>query len=433
MYATGTGPLLRIESLRLHEHEHGFQRAQILKPPQAYPPLRKLPYHVKRFDARNIDVDSRKKNSSSTNVDVGGIIVPSVETTYWCRLIRLPNDFNHKTHIVQYEPIIQSGSESLVHHMELFHCELNDNIQPQPPLWNGKCTDPSMPPELKTCKRVIAAWAMGAPPMIYPGHVGLPIGGVNYSLFVMLEIHYNNPEHLSNMMDTSGIRLYYTHHLRPVDAGIIEIGLEYTDKNSIPPGSIMELDGYCVSECTRASLPRYGIKVFASQLHTHLTGVASWTRHIRGGLELPELNRDNHYSPHFQEIRRLPRTVTVFPGDALIHVCRYNTMDRSNITLGGFGIRDEMCVNYMHYYPKTNLEVCKSSIDNEYLNRYFDRMHREEWQNTSRHYSVSDNYRNIEWNSKRTKELDSLYRTSPLSMQCNQSSGERFPVIRFVG
>ena len=61
------------------------------------------------------------------------------------------------------------------------------------------------------------------------------------------------------------------------------------------------------------ALPRRGIKIFASQLHTHLTGKAVYTKHVRGGVELPELNRDNHYSPHFQEIRRLPQPVHVLP------------------------------------------------------------------------------------------------------------------------
>jgi len=43
-------------------------------------------------------------------------------------------------------------------------------------------------------------------------------------------------------------------------------------------------------------LPEDGIKVFASQLHTHLTGRRAYTKHYRNGIELPELNRDNHYS-----------------------------------------------------------------------------------------------------------------------------------------
>lgn len=38
---------------------------------------------------------------------------------------------------------------------------------------------------------------------------------------------------------------------------------------------------------------------------------------------------------------------------------------------GGFSIMEEMCVNYVHYYPLTELELCKSAIDQGYLQRYF--------------------------------------------------------------
>jgi dopamine beta-monooxygenase len=55
----------------------------------------------------------------------------------------------------------------------------------------------------------------------------------------------------------------------------------------------------------------------------------------------------------------------------MVTVCQDTTIDRENVTLGGFAISDEMCVNYMHYYPKANLEVCKSSIDSDVLDDYF--------------------------------------------------------------
>lgn len=129
-------------------------------------------------------------------------------------------------------------------------------------------------------------------------------------------------------------------------------------------------------------------------MHTHLTGVTVATRHIRNGRELPELNRDNHYSTHFQEIRKLKRRVQVLPvsriiirpisiiqlkyfilkGDALITTCDYRTEDRNNVTLGGFSITDEMCVNYIHYFPATPLEVCKSAISDQALQTYFEYM-----------------------------------------------------------
>ena len=58
-------------------------------------------------------------------------------------------------------------------------------------------------------------------------------------------------KNISGIIDNSGMRLFYTDRLRKFDAGIIEIGLEYTDKNSIPPRQDeFVLSGHCLGECT---------------------------------------------------------------------------------------------------------------------------------------------------------------------------------------
>ena len=43
---------------------------------------------------------------------------------------------------------------------------------------------------------------------------------------------------------------------------------------------------------------------------------------------------------------------------------------------GGFAISDEMCVNYVHYYPLVDLEVCKSSVATRPLNTFFNFMNK---------------------------------------------------------
>lgn len=37
---------------------------------------------------------------------------------------------------------------------------------------------------------------------------------------------------------------------------------------------------------------------------------------------------------------------------------------------------DEMCVNFIYYYPRIELEVCKSNVDPESLQKYFSSMNR---------------------------------------------------------
>jgi len=83
------------------------------------------------------------------------------------------------------------------------------------------------------------------------------------------------------------------------------------------------LSGHCITECTGVGLPQSGIRVFGSQLHTHLTGTKVITRHIRNGEELSPMNYDNHYSTHFQEIRLLPKPMVILPVRKLTKVNEY--------------------------------------------------------------------------------------------------------------
>uniref|UniRef100_T1J167 DOMON domain-containing protein n=1 Tax=Strigamia maritima TaxID=126957 RepID=T1J167_STRMM len=405
LYAMGEGPLPDIEGIKLNEKEHGFQRTQLLKNINPVPLLPK--------DAKTLTFLNDK------------VHVPGTETTYWCSLHKMPL-LSNKHHIVQFEAVIQPGNEALVHHMELFHCQIP--VTQKMDDYNAACTAESKPPHYEACKKVLAAWAMGALPIRYPKEAGAPIGGPDFSQFVMLEIHYNNPELKNDWVDSSGIQFHYTSQLRKYDLGVMELGLEYTPKMAIPPlENEFTLHGHCIPECTEKAIPPSGIVVFASQLHTHLTGIRVTTRHIRGGVEMALLNGDDHYSPHFQEIRILKIPTLVLPGDGLITSCTYNTSGRPNITVGGFSITDEMCVNYIHYYPKIDLELCKSAIDTSDLENYLNFMNKYENQPTSIKKDVTTNYHSINWNPLRSQMLSDLYAVTTLAMHCNQSNGESFP------
>lgn len=407
VWLKGLGPLSSLAGLRISDAEaSGMSRAELVRV------LHKKP----RFppDAWKLEIVADR------------VKVPNKETTYWCRVHKLPDVLLQKHHVLQFGPAIQAGNEHLVHHMEVFHCA--GPADAEIPMYNGPCDAADRPEKTQICKKVLAAWAMGADAFVYPEEAGLSVGGQNFNPYVMLEVHYNNPELQDGSVDSSGISFVLTKSLRKHDAGVIELGLEYTDKMAIPPRQeAFTLSGHCIQECTGVGLPQYGIHIFASQLHTHLTGTKVVTRHVRDGEELPPLNYDNHYSTHFQEIRLLPKHVTILPGDSLITTCTYNTMSRENVTLGGFAISDEMCVNYVHYYPNARLEVCKSAISDDALSTYFRYMREWESQSTSVDKGISSNYGSIEWTKVRVQALRDLYEAAPLGMQCNGSDGSRLP------
>ncbi|KAM4696017.1 dopamine beta-hydroxylase [Rhinophrynus dorsalis] len=386
--------------------KRGLQRVQLLKP--------KLPTPKLPTDAVSLDVTAPE------------VLIPGQETTYWCFIIELPQDFS-KHHIVMYEPLITKGNEALVHHIEVFQCAEEYDFVPH---YSGPCDSKMKPRRLNYCRHVLAAWAMGAKPFYYPEDVGLAIGGPGSSRFLRLEVHYHNPLELKGLRDSSGIRLHYTPSLRRYDAGIMELGLVYSPVMAIPPGQKeFSLTGYCTDKCTQTALPSNGIKIFASQLHTHLAGQAVTTLLVREGKVVEVVNEDKHYSTHFQEIRMLKKAVQVLPGDILTTSCSYNTEDRNKVTVGGFSITDEMCVNYVHYYPHTDLELCKSKVDPGYLQKYFHLVNRFNSDEICMcpDAAVPEQFSEVPWNSFSSEVLKSLYSFAPISMHCNRSSSVSFP------
>lgn len=275
------------------------------------------------------------------HIQLDKVPIPAAETTYWCHIQKLDDFIRDKHHIVQFVPTVTTPS--IVHHMEVFHCETGVNVVI--PMYNGDCE--ALPIEAKVCSRVIALWAMGAASFTYPPEAGLPIGGKDYNPYIRLEVHFNNPEQSAGLIDSSGMTVRMVSKLRQYDAAIMELGLEYTDKMAIPPGVLaFPLSGYCIPECTKIvceleidicfcsgidetiiflqAFPETGITIFGSQLHTHLRGVRILTRHFRNGQELPEINRDDYYSHHYQEIRflRVPKQVLPVSSRDIIY-CRF--------------------------------------------------------------------------------------------------------------
>ncbi|KJH42397.1 copper type II ascorbate-dependent monooxygenase domain protein [Dictyocaulus viviparus] len=173
-------------------------------------------------------------------------------TTYWCVIKRIPVAVSRqKHHIIQIMPQIQKGNEQLVHHMEVFMCESDDQVE-----YSGKCDSLARFRNAQTCSHVVAAWAMGEEPIFYPPEAGLPIGGVDGKKYLKVEIHYNNPARLVDIRDDSGFDIVITPNLRKFDAGIMELGIIYSDANSIPPNQAsFPLTGHCVADCTMKLSP----------------------------------------------------------------------------------------------------------------------------------------------------------------------------------
>ncbi|XP_073254240.1 DBH-like monooxygenase protein 1 homolog [Porites lutea] len=294
--------------------------------------------------------------------------LPSDETSYMCGAFEIPK-LNETHHIVKIEPVIQAGHEGVVHHILVYEC--SDDFPKHLLNYTGLCYASNMPPQIRECAglstMIIAGWGIGGQAFNYPEHVGFAIGKADSPKVVVLEIHYDNPQNLEGMIDSSGLRFHYTKQLRKYEAGVLLVGAEVNWAMSIPPKQTdWKINGFCSPDCTqkglkKSKLPEGGINVFSALLHTHLAGRKALLRHIRGGVELPEIVRDDNYDFNFQEYQVLNKEIFVAPGDALINVCGYDTNDRSSATIGGLSTLDEMCITFVMYYPKVNLTKCTSS------------------------------------------------------------------------
>ncbi|XP_028653745.2 DBH-like monooxygenase protein 1 homolog [Erpetoichthys calabaricus] len=292
------------------------------------------------------------------------ITIPFKDTTYYCQIFMLP-ELKRKHHIIRIEPLIQKGHENLIHHILLYQCD--SNLNESEVGMGHECYHPNMPDSFLTCESVFFAWAIGGQSFSYPDHVGLSIGTSNDPLYVMMEVHYDNPTFQEGLTDSSGLRLFYTSELRQFDAGVLETGVWVSLYHIIPPGVSEYLsEGHCTKECLQEVLDHempLGINVFAVLLHSHLAGRSLRTRHFRNGKELQLLAYDDEFDFNFQEFQYLKEERRVLSGDHLITECKYNTIDRKNVTWGGLSTRDEMCLSYLLYYPRIDLSRCESLPD----------------------------------------------------------------------
>lgn len=196
-------------------------------------------------------------------ITVDQVAVP-MDNTYWCFVHRLDEIREKSHHMVHFEPI--HTHPGLMHHMEVFHCDVAPDTQI--PMYSGICDQ--APADVMQCNRVIALWALGSIGFSYPPEAGMRIGGPDMNPYVRVEMHYNNAENRSGkwivlsfsnvksvplcsvgLIDNSGMRLRFVRQLRKSDVGIMELGLEYTDKMAIPPGLVaFPLTGFCTPQCT---------------------------------------------------------------------------------------------------------------------------------------------------------------------------------------
>ncbi|XP_055620959.1 MOXD1 homolog 2-like [Toxorhynchites rutilus septentrionalis] len=348
----------------------------------------------------------------------------SDESLYWCKIFKL-DDFHQKHHLVRYEPVFDSSTSVLyLNHMILYECqglskelEMLSRQRGQPcfrlqPMhcntvvanWARGSDGFSFPME--------AGYPLDSHQATYymlETHYNNPDYSYDFSSFYRknlskqqrnMNIHGDDDDDEDEdedaggvggpdeyeagkeqldvdggtgdeaeaaaaeqqVVDNSGLKLYYTQTLRNFDAGVLSIGLDPNWRHIIPPGQEKVVsEGHCIGACTERGFPTEGINIFAVMTRTHLIGRQVKLRQIRGNEELQPIVHDTNIDPSYQDYRRLAAPVKALPGDSLIAECIYDSSSRKSITLGGMTTREEICLVLTLYYPRQKeLTSCHS-------------------------------------------------------------------------
>ncbi|XP_056385762.1 DBH-like monooxygenase protein 2 isoform X2 [Hyla sarda] len=290
-------------------------------------------------------------------------IVADQDTSYACTFLPMPR-VSKKHHIIKYEPVEDPDTIGIVHHILIYVCGNNTILMSDV----GDCYGSDS--RYAQCMSATFGWAVGGESFDYPSNCGVSVGTPDDPLYVRIEIHYSNFENKEGLKDSSGMRIYYTPDLRPHDCSTLMTGIFTFPIEFIPPGSTAFRNyGLCNTNLLETMLgrPIPDLTVTTFLLHGHLTARGLRIMHYRNGTLIGSLGEDKKYDFSFQQVRNLPREVTVKMGDQIVVECTSSTMDREGNTYGGPSTLNEMCIGFVFYYPAIPVASCWSLMDIHYV------------------------------------------------------------------
>lgn len=255
-----------------------------------------------------------------------------------------------KDEYVCYGMTVKSGSKrhitalgahiddrATVHHVLVFAAEIGLPSEPTP-----------CPAGVASDWKLLMGWAPGGTPVYLPDEAGF-VQREGESRYVV-QIHYNNARALSGHRDTTGFDLCTTDQLRPFDADAMATGsLAVT----IPPrAKHTQTCRYTWGSGTVIPLASYPkIRVFSQTPHMHALGESMGTWVERPGSAPVPVGKPGPFDVDNQTANAA--SVEVSPGDVFRTTCRWNNTT-DGIVRNGEGSDDEMCFNFLGYYPKVD-------------------------------------------------------------------------------
>jgi hypothetical protein len=261
--------------------------------------------------------------------------------------------------VIGYEPIVTSGSEPYVHHFIV--------------RGNRDTTCGSFTSE------IAYGWAPGGPPSSLPENLGAPLFGTDGFQAFLIQIHYNNPNLIDGVVDSSGVRLYYTESPREYQVGVLQTGDPFLYLHGQAVGTGLTLHEFdCPGTCSSQILQE-PVTAISEMLHMHKTGVRVMNQQIRNNEVIRTGMIDVWEFEQNGVAMALQQPFTIQPGDGFRTSCYYRNNDMnmnsnsSTITtkneeepsssssvfqsaVFGESSQEEMCIVYIMYYPRATLK-----------------------------------------------------------------------------
>jgi hypothetical protein len=197
-------------------------------------------------------------------------------------------------------------------------------------------------------EEMLYAWVRGSHPLVLPDEVGINMG--NY-IGVKIQTHFDNPDGDAGIVDTSGVRFYLAAEgaTRAMEFAVLQLG----DPTVALRGQSLEegLSSYtftCPSLGSTANLT-----IYTHSLHMHATGAKMVTEHLRGDVRVGR-SQVEFYDFDYQDMTY--RNEEVQPGDKFVTTCFFDTSKaESGEAKFGLGSDDEMCIDFVGYWPRDAL------------------------------------------------------------------------------
>jgi len=248
--------------------------------------------------------------------------------------------------IIGFEPIIQDGHEPYVHHYILSGYQT-----PECPEGNGM-------------QEIVYFWGPGDGPVDLPDNLGTPLFGEDGFQSFQIEVHYNNPQLVEGIIDSSGVRVYWTSQPRDQQLGVLAVGDPLVGLYGQPVGDGLAMHSFdCSSSCSSAA--GQNVTVLREYLHMHQTGARITNKQIRNGEVIREAVLD-YWDFHNGNTAIQQDPFIIQPGDAFKTSCYYSGEGR----IFGLASSEEMCIVFYYYYPRVKIQVEEMNLEMPWMCGY---------------------------------------------------------------